>query len=130
MKVLHLINGEHYAGAERVQDTLAQALPALGCAVDFVCLKDGVFGQSRHAREANVSVAPMRSRVDLQPGLHIARLLRDGKYDLLHTHTPRTALVGSLAVRLARRPMVHHIHGPTSIARGTALLDLGNRVGR
>ena len=29
IRVLHVINGEHYAGAERVQDLLAKRLPAL-----------------------------------------------------------------------------------------------------
>ena len=28
VKVLHLINGEHYSGAERVQDLLALGLPS------------------------------------------------------------------------------------------------------
>src|SRR4051794_36514975 len=32
---LHLVNGEHYSGAERVQDLLAKQLPRLGCEVGF-----------------------------------------------------------------------------------------------
>ncbi len=28
--VIHVINGEHYSGAERVQDLLAQRLPEFG----------------------------------------------------------------------------------------------------
>jgi len=35
---LHLVNGEHYSGAERVQDLLARQLPRLGCEVGFVCV--------------------------------------------------------------------------------------------
>jgi hypothetical protein len=30
-RVLHVVNGEHYAGAERVQDLLGGALPWFGC---------------------------------------------------------------------------------------------------
>ena len=32
--VLHVINGEHYAGAERVQDLLAKRLPEFGFRAD------------------------------------------------------------------------------------------------
>src|SRR5262245_40109680 len=32
---LHLVNGEHYSGAERVQDLLAARLPQNGCEVGF-----------------------------------------------------------------------------------------------
>src|ERR1043165_8721630 len=40
---LHLVNGEHYSGAERVQDLLAKQLPRYGCEVGFVCVKPGKF---------------------------------------------------------------------------------------
>ena len=36
---LHLVNGEHYSGAERVQDLLARQLPQFGCEVGFACVK-------------------------------------------------------------------------------------------
>ncbi len=128
MKVLHLINGEFYAGAERVQDTLAQTLPQLGCSIDFACLKAGIFKKSRHALTSRVFEVEMRSRLDLSPALRVGRLLREGGYDLLHTHTPRSAMLGSIAARLAGRMMLHHIHGPTSISVGTAVRDAGNRM--
>ncbi len=52
VRVLHLINGEHYSGAERVQDQLALNLGRYGYAVGFGCLKPGRFDQARQAREA------------------------------------------------------------------------------
>ena len=39
VRVLHLINGEHYSGAERVQDLLARELPQFGYEVGFACVK-------------------------------------------------------------------------------------------
>ncbi len=47
IKVLHVINGELYAGAERVQDLLAEHLPAYGYAVEFAALKQGIFAENR-----------------------------------------------------------------------------------
>ncbi|MCA9164720.1 MAG: hypothetical protein KDA62_17135, partial [Planctomycetales bacterium] len=39
VRVLHVINGEHYSGAERVQDLLAARLPEFGFDAGFACVK-------------------------------------------------------------------------------------------
>ena len=49
--VLHLINGEHYAGAERVQDLLAKCLPEFGYHAGFACVKPDVFAAMRQSQE-------------------------------------------------------------------------------
>ena len=110
--VLHLINGEFYAGAERVQDLLALELPAHGFAVSFACLKEGVFATRRRCQDAPLHLLPMKSRVDLRLCLELARLVRAQNYRILHTHTPRSALVGRLVAALTGVPMVHHVHSP------------------
>ena len=50
--VLHVINGEHYAGAERVQDLLAKCLPELGFRVGLACLKLDAFDAMRQSQDA------------------------------------------------------------------------------
>ncbi len=60
----------------------------------------------------------MRNRLDLGVAGKIARIVRREKYGLIHCHTVRTALVGSMAARLAGVPMVYHVHSPMS--RNTA----------
>jgi phosphatidyl-myo-inositol alpha-mannosyltransferase len=112
-KVLHLINGEHYSGAERVQDLLAARLPEFGFDVGFACIKPGCFDQMRQAKHAPLVQLPMRSRFDMRPVAAVARLLRRGGYTLLHTHSPRAALIGRAASAMAAVPMIHHIHSPT-----------------
>jgi glycosyltransferase involved in cell wall biosynthesis len=112
--VLHLINGEHYAGAERVQDLLAGALPALGYRVGFVTMKPGRFAAARQCRRAPLYELPMRGRWDLAAARRIARLARREGFRLLHTHTPRTAMIGRLASLAAGLPMVHHVHSPAA----------------
>jgi glycosyltransferase involved in cell wall biosynthesis len=121
LRALHLINGEHYAGAERVQDLLAQQLPRFGWVADFVCLKQGVFEQVRESVESRVTTLSMRSRLDFSPVSQVARLLRNGNYDLLNTHTVRSALIGRFAARSARKPMVHHVHSRTDFDTESAL---------
>jgi glycosyltransferase involved in cell wall biosynthesis len=112
VKVLHLINGEFYAGAERVQDLLALQLAACGFAVSFACLKDGVFAERRRAQQAPLYRFPMQSRLDLSQCMRLARLVQAQGFRLLHTHTPRTALIGRLVALFARVPFVHHVHSP------------------
>jgi glycosyltransferase involved in cell wall biosynthesis len=114
IRVLHVINGEHYAGAERVQDHLALRLPAHGFQVDFACVKPDRFGVMRRSQQAPLHDVPMRSRWDLRPVRHLVKLVRDRRYAIVHTHSPRTALVGGLAASLAGVPFVHHAHSPTA----------------
>jgi len=112
-RVLHVINGEHYAGAERVQDLLAAALPANGFDVAFACVKPDQFPVVRHTLDIPLYECPMRARFDLRPARQLAALIKAEKLELVHTHTPRAALVGRVASLIAGVPMVHHVHSPT-----------------
>jgi len=111
--VLHLVNGEFYAGAERVQDLLAMRLPELGYQVAFASLKDGIFAEKRSAKEAPLYSVPMASQFDLTVAMKTAALIRQHGYQLLHTHSPRAALIGQFASLQTGVPMVHHVHSPS-----------------
>ena len=113
-RVLHVINGEHYAGAERVQDLLAAELPQCGFEVAFACVKPDKFGELRQARQATLYNTPMRGRFDLRCVRRLVDLVRCEDIALVHAHTPRSALVGSLAARRAGVPLVYHVHSPTA----------------
>ncbi len=113
-KILHIINGESYAGAERVQDLLAASLPAEGFEVGFACLKQGVFADKRHYRAASLVTLPMRSRFDLSVVKRLSEHAVTGGYRALHAHTPRSALAACLTARLTGLPFVYHIHSPAA----------------
>jgi glycosyltransferase involved in cell wall biosynthesis len=121
--VLHVINGEHYAGAERVQDLLAGCLPKFGFEVGFVCVKLERFANLRQSQEAPLYDIRMRGKFDLWPARKIARIVRREGYQLIHGHTARTAMVGALASRLAGVPFVYHVHSPTSRNSNRRLAD-------
>lgn len=114
-RVLHVINGEHYAGAERVQDLLAQRLPELGFEVGWACVKPKKFPTLRHAQQTPLVETPMRGKLDLRPVRALVGLIRRDGYQLIHTHSPRAALVGRLASAWTGLPLVHHVHGQTAI---------------
>ncbi len=114
IRIMHVVNGEHYAGAERVQDLLAARLPDFGYTVGFACVKPDQFPALRRCQQAPLYGLLMRSRADLRPAKLLARIIRDEGYAAVHTHTPRAALVGRVAAWLSGRPMVHHVHSPTT----------------
>ena len=113
LRVLHVINGEHYSGAERVQDLLALRLPDFGVEVGFSCIKPVRFPTMRQS-DVPLVRHPMRFRFDLSPALRIASLVRREGYHLLHAHTPRSVLVARIAAGLTGTPLVYHAHSPTS----------------
>ncbi|MDP6554868.1 MAG: glycosyltransferase [Pirellulaceae bacterium] len=112
VRVLHVINGEHYSGAERVQDLLAMQLPECGFEIEFACTKADRFPISRQSH-VPLHVVSMLSRFDLRAMLRVARIVKEGEHEIIHAHTPRSALVGSLAAGLTRVPFVYHVHSPT-----------------
>jgi len=112
IRVLHLINGEHYSGAERVQDLLARQLPEVGYDVGFACVKPFRFPLARESKAAPLAELPMRGRFDLRIVKKLQRLVAENDYALIHAHTPRTALVGRLAARRAGVPLIYHVHSP------------------
>jgi glycosyltransferase involved in cell wall biosynthesis len=112
-RVLHVINGEHYSGAERVQDLLAQELPACGFDVSFACVKPERFPDARSCLDVPLYRTPMRGRFDLKCGRDLAKLIRMEKFELVHAHTPRSLLAGAIAAREAGVPLVYHVHSPT-----------------
>lgn len=112
-KVLHVINGEHYSGAERVQDLLAQELPHSGFDVSFACVKPDRFPDARQTQQAKLYRTPMRGRFDLKCGRDLAALIRREGFELVHAHTPRSLLAGAVAAREAGVPLVYHVHSPT-----------------
>lgn len=111
IKILHLINGEYYAGAERVQDLLAKNLPDHGYEVSFACLKPVAFPNSREYKDAPLLRLPMRSPFDLRLAHNLIQLIKEQHFALIHTHYTRSNLLGSIASIVTGVPFIQHIHG-------------------
>lgn len=117
LSVLHLVNGEHFAGAERVQSHLGRCLPALGVRADFACLKPGRFADAVDAAGGEWGSAfrfPMRHRFDLTVLPSLIRKVRTGDYQCLHAHTPRTAMLASMVSFRTGVPWIYHVHSPAA----------------
>ena len=112
-RVLHLINGEHFSGAERVQDLLGLALPQFGFEADFACLKSGKFPEVRKS-QSNLFEIDMGSSYNIFCYRKIAKIARETNCVALHAHTPRTLMIGALVARSTKLPLIYHVHSPVS----------------
>lgn len=99
MRVLHVITGLAAGGAER---QLAMLLPHLDGHADVVTLTNpGQVATQLRAAGIQVSDLDMRGNRDLTALPRLVRLIRAGRYDIVHTHLYRACLYGRIAARLA-----------------------------
>lgn len=114
VRVLHLVNGEHFSGAERVQQLLGKNLPLFGVEPWFACLKPGKFEACCGLDPSTVFTEEMHGRADLGVVARMAHRLRTNPPSLLHAHTPRSALVAGLLAKRLDIPWIYHVHSPTA----------------
>lgn len=92
-----------------------QALEKMGHEVVAVCAPGPWIDEIRRLGVAveTVSMArELRPMQDLRSTRDLVRCFRRHKFDVVHTHTPKAGLLGPLAARIAKVPVVvHTIHG-------------------
>ncbi|MEU6772681.1 glycosyltransferase [Streptomyces sp. NPDC046759] len=137
MKALHVITGLGVGGAEQQLRLLLRHLP-VRC--DVVTLANpGPVAEGLRADGVRVTDLGMSGNRDLSALPRLTGLIRDGGYDVVHTHLYRACLYGRIAARLAGvRTVVatEHSLGDTRIERRRltpgvrALYLAGERLGR
>lgn len=114
-----------------------RALRRAGHRVDVICSPGPELASVRDAG-FRVSTVPIprtiRPVADLAALARLARLLRAGAYDAVHTHTSKAGLLGRIAGRLARVPLVLHTYHGLSFAPSDPLgkrlaYELFERIG-
>ncbi|MFI1176890.1 glycosyltransferase [Streptomyces melanogenes] len=99
MRVLHVITGLGVGGAEQQLRLLLSQLPAT---CDVVTLTNpGTVADGLTADGVNVTHLGMAGNRDLSALPRLTRLIRQGRYDLVHTHLYRACLYGRAAARIA-----------------------------
>ncbi|MBK3590509.1 glycosyltransferase, partial [Streptomyces sp. MBT57] len=99
MRALHVITGLGVGGAEQQLRLLLRHLPA---ECDVVTLTNpGPVADGLRADGVRVVHLGMRGNRDLSAVGRLTRLIRDGRYDLVHTHLYRACVYGRIAARLA-----------------------------
>ncbi|MEU1118818.1 MULTISPECIES: glycosyltransferase [unclassified Streptomyces] len=99
MRVLHIITGLGVGGAEQQLRLLLRHLPA---PCDVVTLTNpGAVAEGITADGVRVTDLAMSGNRDVRALPRLVRLIRDGRYDVVHTHLYRACLYGRIAARLA-----------------------------
>lgn len=137
MKALHIITGLGVGGAEQQLRLLLRHLPVT---CDVVTLTNpGPVADGLSADGVRVTHLGMTGNRDLAAVPRLARIIRGGRYDLVHTHLYRACLYGRIAARLAGvRAVVATEHslgdsqmeGRPLTAGVRGLYLLGERLGR
>ena len=116
IRVLHVLGGSQFGGAIWVVKSYAEALLEHGCDVTICTSVERAADVFRGAGCDIVSVPQMVREInpprDAIALLKLARVCRDGRFDVVHTHTSKGGMIGRAAARLARVPVVlHTVHG-------------------
>jgi glycosyltransferase involved in cell wall biosynthesis len=99
MRVLHVITGLNAGGAEHQLRLLLRHLPD---ECEVATLADpGPIADAIRADGTPVHEVLMRGNTDLSAVPRLAKVIRAGRFDLVHTHLYRAGLYGTLAARLA-----------------------------
>ncbi|MDH6623501.1 glycosyltransferase involved in cell wall biosynthesis [Streptomyces sp. LBL] len=99
MRALHIITGLGTGGAEQQLRLLLRHLP-VECEV-LALTNPGAVAAGLVADGVRVRHLGMRGNRDLSAFPRLVRLIRDGGYDLVHTHLYRACVYGRPAARLA-----------------------------
>jgi len=118
MKVLHVITGLDAGGAEL---QLAMILRRTRHESDVVTLYNpGPVAELIRAQGTTVRDIGMQRNTELPALLRLRKLIKDGQYDVVHTHLYRAQIYARPAARLAGTPVVlttEHSIGETHIER-------------
>ncbi len=113
IKVLHIIQGKHFGGAEQVVFTLTKCSDRSRVAPSVLCLSGGPLLEKLRDVGIRNFLIPMKSKKDiLTPVIKTTKLINKENVDIVHTHTVRSNLVGRLAALFAHRKCVTHLHSP------------------
>jgi glycosyltransferase involved in cell wall biosynthesis len=104
MRVLHVITGLAEGGAEHQLRLLLRRLPH-DCEV-VTLSNPGAVAAAIRADGTTVHELTMSSNHDLTAVTKLRRLMRDGRFDVVHTHLYRACVHGRVAARLAGIPRV------------------------
>jgi len=133
VRIVQLVIGSDLAGGQAVALELARAAQARGEEVSFVVPRDGPFVERARSEAFGVAFVDVRRTHRLDNALRLARLLRQARADLLHTHALAAGnVVARIGARLAGVPVVAHLHIENHFRAATAPLirNLDNLTAR
>ncbi len=111
-RVVRIVSDLPYGGVERRLLSVLPRLRDIGWLVSVVCIREAGQMAPLFEREGiSVDVIPFRSRWSPRSLNQLARRLRGGRVDIVHTHMYRCNTSGTVAARLARvKVVISNVH--------------------
>lgn len=114
--MLQVVGGSKFGGAVWVIMSYVEALQEHGCEVTVCTSVEPVADVFRAAGCEIVSIEEMTREInpwrDLVALIKLTRVCRQGRFEVVHTHTSKGGFIGRAAARLAGVPVVlHTAHG-------------------
>lgn len=106
LRVLHVIGGGEFGGAERHILNLATAMDPQRVDITVCCLFAEPFVDLARESGINALAIPMRHKLNFGTVRELRDLIINQEIDLVHTHGVRANLVGRVAARLAGHNVV------------------------
>lgn len=130
LRILHIISGDSWAGAEVQAYTLISHLVRVpGITVAAVVMNEGRLAESLRSVGATVFVTDEQRVGVLRIFRSLLRILESWRPDVVHTHREKENVLGALANAMTRHvPSVRTIHGGREHARLRGLSGLRQRL--
>ena len=96
MKVLYLINYAGSGGSERYVELLAKYYHGSKCDCGLCYNVDGPLVEKMKALGIPVYQLPMKNILDLAAAKKLAKIVKDGAYDVIHAQYPRENYIAIL----------------------------------
>jgi len=119
LKVLHIITRFIPGGADENTLFTIKGLQKHNCKVDLLVGGESDFSYLNNIKNINLIITKELKRNiepfnDLLAFFKIFRIIKTNHYDIVHTHTAKAGILGRLAAKLAKTPIViHTLHGVT-----------------
>lgn len=128
LKVLHIIGGGEFGGAERHILNLAAAIDPAEVEMTVLCLFARPFAEAARREGVACFAVPMRNKLDFHVVAKMKDAITTSGADIVHTHGVRANLLGRLAAAGAGRPVVTTVHSLLALDYPDPLSRLANTL--
>ena len=110
LSILQVITQRRFSGAERICLSLCEALQQRGHRVRLLCKDGGQMADEARARSIDVRTPGIAGKFNLLAPGRIMRAANDINADIIHTHLSTAGLMGGVAGKLSKIPVLGHVH--------------------
>ncbi|MCQ2802424.1 MAG: glycosyltransferase [Bacilli bacterium] len=121
MKVMHLLQSNHFSGAENVVCQIINLFNDEKNVEMFYCSRDGQIKEELLQR--NIKFVPIKSLTRKE----VKRVIKEQKPDIIHAHDMRASFVASRCCKKTR--LISHVHNNNFNSRGLSVKSIAYLIG-